>query len=246
MDGRRLGGEPPAPGTVPPAADEAFGNSRTEANQGPSVHAEATQGEQGASAAGSRLPGGMPARIENALQQVEQQLAQLPELAAGRQSSVPASVKSPQEAGGPSGPESQKLLLRVVQAMRQAAQRRGVVRMKLHPPELGSVQLQLRLRRGGVEAELRVESSQAQQALLENLHQLRQRLAEQDVKILRFEVDLMNQPPGHFADRQEGGDQRAPAPRSYTGPGTRAGIETEPGTPGPSQILGADRVDVVV
>ena len=136
-------------------------------------------------------------------------------------------------------------MLRVVQAMRQSVQRRGVVRLKLHPPELGSVQLQLRLRRDGVEAKLRVESSQAQQALLENLHQLRQRLAEQDVKILRFEVDLMNQPFGHSGNGS-GPEQQRPFRQ-----GIAPGRASSAGSAGPAETaagrkLDAGGVDVVV
>ncbi len=236
----------PVPGASPAAIASTNENNPPDAGPNAALPEETTLGGKSSLGSPATQESALPPRIENALQRVEQQLSQVPEVGASKSPTAEGPGKPMPGIDGPGKPETQKLLLRVVQAMRQAARRQGVVRMKLHPPELGSVELQLRLRRGGVEADLRVESSQAQQALLENLHQLRQRLAEQDVKILRFEVDLMNQPPGHFADRQGAQQRQAPAPRTYAGPGAPAGIETDPHAPATSPLVGEDRVDVIV
>ncbi len=235
----------PSPGTLPTGG--AGTNEGTPAQAEPSTFSPGEATLQGENSLGSpSQEPALPPRIEHALQRVEQQLSQVPEVGASKSPAAEGSGKPTPGMDGPGKPETQKLLLRVVQAMRQAAHRRGVVRMKLHPPELGSVELQLRLRRGEVEAELRVESTRAQQALLENLHQLRQRLAEQDVKILRFEVDVMNQPPGHFTGRQGSGQQRSPLPPPHIASGVPPGVEAEPEVPGAGHTLGTERVDVVV
>ncbi len=236
----------PATRTTPAGTNEPPGSNHTGpgANEPLPVSTRQTPVVQETDSAGSQQSA-VSSRVETALQQVEQQLALLPEVGragGGASSGNGASFGPSSSVAGPGG---QKLLLRVVQAMRQAVRRRGVVRLKLHPPELGSVQLQLRLRRDGVEAKLQVETSQAQQALLDNLHQLRQRLAEQDVKILRFEVDLMNQPFGHSGNGSGPEQQRSfrrpvaperPLPATGIGP-------TETAAAGK---LDAGGVDVVV
>ncbi len=225
--------EPPGGSPAGPGADEPLPVST---RQTPAVQETDSAGGQ---------PQAVSSRLESALQQVEQQLALLPEVGPAGSGASSGSRTSHGPSSPVAGPGGQKLLLRVVQAMRQSVRRRGVVRLKLHPPELGSVQLQLRLRRDGVEAKLQVETSQAQQALLDNLHQLRQRLAEQDVKILRFEVDLMNQPFGHSGNGS-GPEQQHSFRRTVT-----PGRPLPTASPGPAETaaagtLDAGGVDVVV
>lgn len=101
--------------------------------------------------------------------------------------------------------DQSRLIDRVARAVRYAEGRDGLVRLRLHPPELGSVRLELRLQGGALTARLEADTSQARSVLVENLPALRERLSEQGVRIEQFDVDLR--------DRQNGqnpnpGDQR--------------------------------------
>jgi len=69
----------------------------------------------------------------------------------------------------------------------------GQVRLRLHPPELGSLQLTLRMEGSVMSASLDVENTVARDALLKNLPVLRERLAEQGMQIDRFDVQVDSQ-----------------------------------------------------
>ncbi|NLX96048.1 MAG: hypothetical protein GXY83_07720 [Rhodopirellula sp.] len=66
----------------------------------------------------------------------------------------------------------------------------GSVRLRLHPPELGSLRVEVTVRNGAMTARLEAETPAAKSLLLENLPMLRERLAEQNVRVERFDVDL--------------------------------------------------------
>ena len=105
---------------------------------------------------------------------------------------------------------------RVANAFQTAAARGESIRMRLHPAQLGSLQLELSVRGGVLTARIETESSTARNMLLDNLPALRERLAEQDIKVARFDVDL--------GDRSSGGSPQGPPenPQSQdrTGQGT--------------------------
>jgi hypothetical protein len=90
---------------------------------------------------------------------------------------------------------------RVMHALQAAETRGAPVRLRLHPPELGSLRLEVAITDGALSARLEVETSAARALLLESLPQLRERLATQEIKIERFEVDLMNQRAGDGSQR---------------------------------------------
>jgi flagellar hook-length control protein FliK len=77
--------------------------------------------------------------------------------------------------------------------------------MRLSPPELGALRVEITIRDGGMTAKLEAETPQARTMLLENLPALRERLAEQDIKIERFEVDLVNQSVGGSPEQSSRG-----------------------------------------
>ena len=83
-----------------------------------------------------------------------------------------------------------KLVQRVLRGVEQLASGGGQVRLRLHPPELGSLQMSLRMEAGQVFAKLEVENSTARDALLNNIQTLRDRLAEQGMKVASFEVEV--------------------------------------------------------
>jgi len=84
-----------------------------------------------------------------------------------------------------------RLLQRVARAFDAARQRGGPLRLRLSPPELGSVQLEVKVEQGVMTARIEAETPQAQHLLANNLATLRERLAEQGIRVEQFDVDLM-------------------------------------------------------
>lgn len=89
-----------------------------------------------------------------------------------------------------------KLVQRVLRGVEQLANGGGQVRLRLHPPELGSLQMSLRIEVGQVFAKLEVENSTAREVLLNNIQTLRDRLAEQGMKVAAFEVEVSTDSSG--------------------------------------------------
>lgn len=101
-----------------------------------------------------------------------------------------------------------RFLTRVSRAFAAAGQRGGPIRLRLHPPELGALRLEIKLDAGAMTAHIEAETASAQAALLENLPALRDRLAEQGIRIEQFDVDLRDrQEPAEDRDNQQ---QRRP------------------------------------
>ncbi len=104
-----------------------------------------------------------------------------------------------------------KLVQRVLRGVEQLASGGGQVRLRLHPPELGSLQLSLRMEAGQVFAKLEVENSTARDALLNNIQTLRDRLAEQGMKVATFEVEVSADSSGSGTNgsnfQKEGGSE---------------------------------------
>ena len=85
---------------------------------------------------------------------------------------------------------------RVEQAFHSAGDSGGTVRLRLSPPELGSMRLQITVRNGAMTARAETETPAARNLLLDNLPLLRERLAQHDVKVQHFDVNLMDQSSG--------------------------------------------------
>lgn len=105
--------------------------------------------------------------------------------------------------------------------------------MRLEPPELGSIRVELNADSGSISARLEAESSQVQRLLLDSLPQLRERLAEQQIKIEHFQVDVMNQHDRQFAqarhDQHEHHDRGSREQRhAQPGRGETATSERQP------------------
>lgn len=86
-----------------------------------------------------------------------------------------------------------RFVQRVSQAFRAASERGGHVRLRLHPPELGSLRVELKITDGVMSARMEAESAAARDLLAEHLPVLRQRLADHGIRVERFELDLMGQ-----------------------------------------------------
>jgi len=94
---------------------------------------------------------------------------------------------------------------RVARAFGAAAERDGTIRVRLSPPELGSLRLQVSIRDGAMTAQLETETPEARRILLENLPELRDRLAGQDVKVERFDVNVRDESQGQLAEQSDSG-----------------------------------------
>jgi len=120
------------------------------------------------------------------------------------------------EAAEPGGSLTQaergRLIARVARAMQTAHDRGGELKLRLSPPELGSLRLQVQVADGVLTARIEAETREAQQIITDNLLVLRDRLAQQDIRIERLSVDLFNSgtgggagTPQHGFDRQADG-----------------------------------------
>lgn len=86
--------------------------------------------------------------------------------------------------------QQNKLVQRVLKGLEQLSNGGGQVKLRLHPPELGTLQMTLKIEANVMSAHLEVENSLAKEALLNNLQSLRDRLSDQGMSIDRFEVEV--------------------------------------------------------
>lgn len=99
-----------------------------------------------------------------------------------------------------------RFVQRVANAFRSAQNNDGHIQMRLSPPELGSLRIEIAVRNGVLSANLETETADARRVLLDNLPALRQRLAEQEIRIEKFEVDIRRE--GGHSDGQAGAQDR--------------------------------------
>jgi len=100
--------------------------------------------------------------------------------------------------------ERAQFVQRVVRAFESAADRAGHVRMRLYPPELGSLRLDLTIRNGQMTARMETETQSAQNTLLDNLPALKERLAEHHITVERFDVEWQGQGQGGLSQGADG------------------------------------------
>lgn len=144
----------------------------------------------------------------------------------------------PQAEGAPVQVDAARFLQRVARAFESARERGGEIRLRLSPPELGALTVNVTMQDQGMTARIEVETPEARAALMENLPVLRERLAEQNLRIERFDVDLSqrdSQQPSHdFTDQQAQRQAQAQArqPRAVpTRPLIPPNIPTQVATP---------------
>ena len=112
---------------------------------------------------------------------------------------------------------SVRFVQRVERAFAAMSDRGGTVRLKLNPPELGSVHMEISVNKGVMKARLEAETKEAKNLLLENLPALRERLAQQNIKIQKFDVDLRDPSSGGMSQQtanQGDGGYRDPRPQT--------------------------------
>jgi flagellar hook-length control protein FliK len=79
------------------------------------------------------------------------------------------------------------------------------VTLRLTPPELGQLHLDVVFKDGGVTAHVVADSHAVKQAIEANLDQLRQQLADQGVNVERFDVEVRHQSSGSGDGESNGG-----------------------------------------
>lgn len=89
-----------------------------------------------------------------------------------------------------SAAEYRRFQHRIDKAFELASQRDGEIRLRLSPPQLGSLKVELKLDGEVMHARLETETDAARQLIVDSLPGLRDRLAEQGIRIETFEVDL--------------------------------------------------------
>lgn len=145
-----------------------------------------------------------------------------------------------------------QLIQRVAKAFQRVQVGEGPVRLRLTPPELGTLRIELRMRDGALSAKLEAETSAARSALLDNLPQLKSRLAEHDIHVEQFDVELLDQQgeqtpqqQGDHADNSREPWQTSPR-RAAGGPRSNSSETTSQPAPRTSSGIGSGQLDVVV
>ncbi len=96
--------------------------------------------------------------------------------------------------------QENRLVQRVLRGIEQISEGGGQVRIRLHPPELGSLQLTLKVEGAQVSAKLEVENAIARDALVNNSMSLRERLNKLGFEVDQFEVEIRSDLSGGSSD----------------------------------------------
>jgi flagellar hook-length control protein FliK len=143
--------------------------------------------------------------------------------------------------------DSTRFLNRVAKAFLSAQQRDGnEVRLRLSPPELGSLRLQVSVQDGVMVARLETETEAARSSLVNNLPALRERLAEQGIRVERFDIELMQRPSTGTPDRPND-PQQQPDPQPLRLSRTSSSKSEVPTSAAPtSNWNGQGRLNVII
>jgi flagellar hook-length control protein FliK len=122
----------------------------------------------------------------------------------------------------------------VAKAFQTAQDRGGTLQLRLSPPELGALRIELNVKDGVMSASLQTENANARRLLLDHLPALRDRLAEQNIRVDRFDVDVRREGTGGQTDTRGSQQQQfqhqpdQPAPRRQAQPQVRTREVTAP------------------
>jgi len=106
-----------------------------------------------------------------------------------------------------------RFVQRVSGAFRAAQERDGQIHLRLSPPELGTLRIEIAVKQGVLTARLETESAAARNLLLDNLPALRERLAEQEIRVEKFDVDVRDE-SGKQDNQTEGRNQESTKTRT--------------------------------
>jgi flagellar hook-length control protein FliK len=103
--------------------------------------------------------------------------------------------------------QAQQLVDRVSNALHQSAQSGQSLKVRLSPPELGVLQIEVMQRDGVLSARLEAQTASAHQTLVDNLSSLREALAQSGTVVERIEVQIVqnrrSDSPSDQTDRRE-------------------------------------------
>jgi hypothetical protein len=92
--------------------------------------------------------------------------------------------------------DSARFVQRVGQAFQSVGTSGGSIRLRLSPPDLGDMQINISVQKGTLTADVQTDTAQARNLLLDNLPELRDRLAQHNIKIETFNVSLSGNSSG--------------------------------------------------
>jgi len=218
-------GEPPSPAQAREVPDQKTNQSSTPST--PAAAAKVTAQLAAAVEPVNKDQATVDATAKPSNEKTEPRVGPAPTLLSARQD------KAHEPSGRPEGlteTERVRFVQRVARAFHSIGDEGGEVRLRLSPPELGSLRLELTVREGVLTARLETETATARSLLLDNLPTLRDRLAEQNIKVERFDVDVRDenrdrsgeQFAGQPGDPQQGQRQR---PKSSEPPNAQARAE---------------------
>ncbi len=109
---------------------------------------------------------------------------------------------------GLSQQERVRVIQRIARSFNRISTEGGSINLRLHPENLGSVSVQVRLEGKSLSARLSTETTAARDAIMQDLPALRQRLADQGFDVTKFQVDVAgNGADASFA--QSGGQSQS-------------------------------------
>ena len=85
-------------------------------------------------------------------------------------------------------------------------QKGGSLTLRLTPPELGTVRIELQMRGGSLAASFHAESEPARAMLLQQMSHLRRALESQGLSVERLSVQTLGEPSGGRAGSDAGGE----------------------------------------
>ncbi len=187
---------------------------------------------------------------DSSASQVEAPVAKAPEILGNAQAEGPANVTAEPEPVPTT--DRYRFVQRVSRAFQSAKSNAGEIQLKLSPPELGTLKLAISVEQGVVSAKVETETAAARNILLDNLPALRERLAEQDIRVEKFDVDVGRD--GEQADQQsrfDNEDRQHDRPAQQDGTGTNAVASSsqnaaEESGPEQTQIQTSDSLDVSI
>jgi flagellar hook-length control protein FliK len=140
-----------------------------------------------------------------------------------------------------------RLINRVARAFQSAGEGGGEVRLRLSPPELGSLRLEVKIHSGVLSAHIEADTPTARTLLLHNLHVLRERLEQQNIRVEQFDVDLSDRQPGNLPDDpRDAHRQQSPRPRELSSSVEGDAVVNETPHPGNAAVGGNDQLNVIV
>jgi flagellar hook-length control protein FliK len=142
-----------------------------------------------------------------------------------------------------------QLIQRIAHAFETAVERGGSIHLQLSPPELGSLRVELTLRNGAMSARMETETDAARTVLQDNLPALRERLAEHNIRVERFDIDLSGQSSGSLSGRSGNSSSRYDPSGGQSMPASSRVPSTAAASPTPTTAARPgtrSRFDVVV